>query len=144
MPPHIGIILKICFERWFRRQCTDNNQDKAQMFKTAKMVFIISVLLTGITMHASGYNDTEYARFFINKKCHKCDLYRANFSGADLTNADFTGSNLILANFQKATLLNVVFKNATLTGANFSGAMWIDGSICQQGSYGRCIKKTSK
>lgn len=93
---------------------------------------------------ANGYNDTQYARLFVTKKCNKCDLYKANFYGANLTGFDFAGSNLILANFQNATLYGVNFANANLTGANFTGALWIDGSICQKGSYGRCIKKENK
>lgn len=91
-----------------------------------------------------GYNEKQYARFFVTNTCLECDLYRANFSGADLTNADFSGSNLIRANFQNATLLGVNFNNATLTGANFNGAMWVDGSMCKQGSYGRCIKQDDR
>ena len=103
------------------------------------LIIQLILLLLATTLYA--YDDEQYARFFVTRKCYRCDLYRANFSGVDLTRADFTGSNLISANFQKATLLGVVFTNATLTGANFIGAMWIDGSICQSGSYGKCIKK---
>ncbi|MBU2511781.1 pentapeptide repeat-containing protein [bacterium] len=102
---------------------------------------IIGIILIFFSLEVTAYDDTQYARFFVTKKCYKCDLYRANFSGADLTNADFSGSNLILANFQKATLLGVNFTDTTVTGANFTGAMWIDGSICQSGSYGKCVKK---
>jgi pentapeptide repeat protein len=111
------------------------------MTKSKKVLLLVLMAINCICSGLWAYNDTEYARFFINKKCHQCDLFKANFSGADLTNADFRGSNLILANFQKATLINANFTNVTMTGANFSGAMWVDGSICQQGSYGRCIKK---
>ncbi len=91
--------------------------------------------------YIAAYNDSQFARLFVTKKCYKCDLYKANFSGADLTDVDFTGSNLILANFQNATLYGVNLTDTTVTGANFTGAMWIDGTICQSGSYGRCIKK---
>lgn len=102
-------------------------------------LLLIYVIINNIEAHA--YNEKHFARFFVNRSCHNCDLYKANFSGADLRNADFTGSNLILANFQDATLFGAILKNATISGANFSGAMWVDGSICKQGSYGRCIKR---
>ena len=108
--------------------------------RTAKVSLLIAALLL-FTQAGAAYNDTEYARFFVTKKCHYCDLYKANFYGANLTNADFTGSNLILTNFQNATLYGVIFDKATLTGANFTGAIWTDGSVCMEGSYGRCIKK---
>ncbi len=102
---------------------------------------IILLFLSAHLINCYGYNEKHYARFFIKKVCHHCDLYKANFSGADLTNADFTGSNLISANFQNATLYGAILKETSLAGANFSGAMWIDGSICEQGSYGTCKKR---
>jgi hypothetical protein len=108
--------------------------------KTAKAILLALVFTAGVTS-LYGYNDMHYSRFFIKKKCHNCDLYRANFSGVDLTNADFTGSNLISANFQNATLYGANFTNVSMAGANFTGAVWIDGSICDTGSYGTCIKK---
>ncbi len=98
------------------------------------------MIILSFPINTMAYNDTQFARLFVTKKCFQCDLYKANFSGADLTGFDFKGSNLISANFQNATLFRANFENATLTGANFTGAMWVDGSICQSGSYGRCIK----
>lgn len=109
--------------------------------RPALILSSILILLILLAFPLQAYDDTQYARLFVTKRCHKCDLYKANFYGADLTNFDFTGSNLILANFQKATLLGANLSSTTLTGANFNGAMWVDGSICQSGSYGRCIKK---
>ncbi len=110
--------------------------------KLIKSIVIMLLCIAG-TCNLYGYNETHYARFFVNKKCHNCDLYKANFSGADLTNADFTGSNLISANFQNATLYGANFTDVSMAGANFNGAMWIDGSMCDEGSYGTCIKKKS-
>lgn len=102
---------------------------------------IILLFLLATPMITSAYDDAQYARLFVTKKCHKCDLYRAHFAGADLRHFDFTGSNLIQANFQKATLYGADFTNANITGAVFTGAIWIDGSVCQEGSYGKCIKR---
>ena len=113
------------------------------MNKSRILVLTFLVLFYG-TILTNAYNDTEYARVFITNKCKKCDLYKASFFGANLTNVDFSGSNLILANFQKSTLFNANLSNTSIQGANFEGALWIDGSICQKGSYGRCIKKEEK
>ncbi len=103
-------------------------------------IIILVVFTLVLHIAAYAYNDAEFARILVTKKCIRCDLYKANFYGADLTNVDFTGSNLILANFQKATLYKANFTNTSITGANFEGALWIDGTICQKGSYGKCIK----
>lgn len=102
---------------------------------------LLSIIMLSFSVNGMAYNDTQFARLFVTKKCYKCDLYKANFSGSDLTDFDFKGSNLILANFQNATLLGVNFENANLTGANFTGAVWVDGSVCQSGSYGKCKKR---
>lgn len=105
---------------------------------------VVIILFVFGAMKTNAQNDTHYARVFVTKKCHYCDLYEANFNGADLTDADFTGANLIRANFQNATLFGAIFKNATLTGANFTGAIWIDGHVCDVGSYGQCIIKAKQ
>ncbi len=112
--------------------------------KKLRIIALIFFIFFCRTTMIKAYNDSEYARVFVTNKCIRCDLYKANFFGADLTNVDFSGSNLILANFQKSTLYNANFSNTSIQGANFEGALWIDGSICQKGSYGRCIKKEEK
>jgi uncharacterized protein YjbI with pentapeptide repeats len=88
---------------------------------------------------ASSYNETEYARLLVTGKCIRCDLYQAPLSGIDLSNADLTGSNLISANLQNATLYGAKLDGANLSAANLSGALWIDGRLCREGSYGRCL-----
>lgn len=106
---------------------------------------IICCILSFLFVGASGvcaYNKNDFYKALEMKKCRQCDLYRASFSGVDMSNADLSGSNLIGANFQNATLLNVNLTDANITGANFSGALWLDGQICQSGSYGKCVKKT--
>jgi len=95
--------------------------------------------LIGFFMEVSAFNEKEYARLFVTRKCLKCDLYMAPLSGIDLSYVDFTGSNLIAASFQKATLYGAILDDANISAANFEGALWIDGRICQKGSIGRCI-----
>ena len=101
---------------------------------------ILFFLFVGASV-VCGYNKNDFYKALEMKKCRQCDLYRASFNGVDMSNADLSGSNLIGANFQNATLFNVNLTDANITGANFSGALWIDGQICQSGSYGKCVKK---
>ncbi len=118
-----------------------SNFRRAIVFNLSKVVLCLSLMIfqfLGSTPQLQAYDKKQYARALRFKKCIKCDLYKANFSGIDLSNADFTGSNLILASFQKATLYQVNFKEANLSGANFEGALWINGKICQENSYGKC------
>lgn len=100
-----------------------------------KTVALSIIALIGFFMEVSAFNEKEYARLFVTRKCLKCDLYMAPLSGID----HFTGSNLIAASFQKATLYGAILDDANVSAANFEGALWIDGRICQKGSIGRCI-----
>ena len=111
------------------------------VFKLSKFLLCLSLVIPhffGATPQLQAYNKKQYARALKFKKCIKCDLYQANFSGIDLSYGDFSGSNLILASFQKATLYQVNFEKANISGANFEGALWINGKICQENSYGKC------
>lgn len=74
------------------------------------------------------------------RSCPDCDLYKANLDQLDLTNANLQRANLKRAKFRKATLLGADLSGANIMGTNFEGAMWIDGTICQKGSIGLCIK----
>jgi len=61
----------------------------------------------------------------------RATLYNADLSGTDLTNANLTNANLYGAKITPLT---------KLAGANLSGATWIDGRQCTQGSIGECKK----
>ena len=101
---------------------------------------IIALIIFTYSAFIGAYDKNDFYQAIEHKKCQKCDLYRANFAGIDFTEADFSGANLIGASFQKATLYKANLLGANISGANFEGAMWIDGQICQKGSYGRCKK----
>jgi len=107
-----------------------------------KLLYLSSFffVLCVLALPLMAYNKKDFYRALESKKCLNCDLYRASFNGVDLTNANFSGSNLIGANFQNATLFKADLTDANISGANFEGALWIDGQMCQKGSYGRCIK----
>jgi uncharacterized protein YjbI with pentapeptide repeats len=83
-------------------------------------------------------------------KLTKTDLSNANLTGANLTEADLSNANLFGANLTNANLLKANLFGANLTdanltgahmfGANFSNALWTDGTICKEGSIGKCRK----
>lgn len=76
------------------------------------------------------------------------DLSRANLIGADMSLASLKGANLSSADLRGASLVNTDLSFANLTGANIrnaniegarlSKAIWIDGSVCAEGSIGEC------
>ena len=76
-----------------------------------------------------------------NNRCRGCDFYKANLDRMDLTNADLSGSNLKRAKFRQATLYGANLSGTNMMGTDFEGAMWIDGTICQKGSIGKCVRK---
>jgi len=103
-------------------------------------------------------------------RLRSANLSGANLSGAKLKNSDLSYADLSIAKLQGANLTGAIltgtaFKKADLSGVNFSGAdlsyanlaeatmagarlenakldnaIWVDASICQPGSVGRCIK----
>jgi hypothetical protein len=71
-------------------------------------------------------------------------FFTVNFSNSDLTNSDFRRTLLDSVSFTGAILRNVDFTDATLgtvsfEGADLSGAVWIDGRVCKEGSIGLCL-----
>lgn len=66
------------------------------------------------------------------------DLTGADLSGANLTSADLRKANLSGANLKGAKMMWANLDGANLNSADLSGAVWVDGSICAQGSIGAC------
>ena len=105
-------------------------------------VFILFGLLAvcSVGQTALSFNRVSVEQLIRTKSCPNCDLYKANLDMLDLTNANLQGANLKRAKFRKATLLGANLTGANTMGTNFEGAMWIDGTICQKGSIGYCVK----
>lgn len=61
-------------------------------------------------------------------------LVGASFRGADLSFARLNGADLSFANLRSANL-----GGASLEGAKLGNAIWVDGSVCAEGSVGSCI-----
>jgi uncharacterized protein YjbI with pentapeptide repeats len=66
-------------------------------------------------------------------------LNGADFSGANLGGADFTRADMRKANLKRA-YLKQNNKTAKFNDANLEGAIWINGTICKSGSYGKCLQ----
>lgn len=66
------------------------------------------------------------------------NLSGANLKGANLNHANLFGTILTDANLESSNLTGAMLFSTILTGANLSGAIWINGQRCKQGSIGRC------
>lgn len=112
------------------------------------MAAIAIFAVTSLVCPVWGYETADLTKIKTSGSCSGCNLRGANLSGislkgADLSGADFTGANLSGANLSKANLAgarlgDAVITGANLSGANLSGAKWIDGTICNPGSVGKC------
>ena len=68
------------------------------------------------------------------------ELARANLIGADLRGADLSYAGLDGANLSYADLSGANLGGASLDGTRLDHAIWVDASICQAGSIGRCLR----
>jgi uncharacterized protein YjbI with pentapeptide repeats len=125
---------------------------------------VILLLWAGIPQ-VSGFIQADVEKLENTKSCEKCNLRHANFSkanlaqanlsGADLGGANLRGANLSDADLSGAKLEDAVLSDANLKGANltgadlagaylsrtdFSGAKWVNGTICKENSVGKCEK----
>lgn len=79
--------------------------------------------------------------------CPGADMRGGNLRGINLTGANLRGANLAGAQFPSSAT-DADLSGANLTGAkvdytafygtDFSGAIWIDGRVCADGSRGTC------
>ncbi len=104
-------------------------------------LILIFILLSGLQQTFS-FDQASVERLRRTNKCPGCDFFRANFNGMNLTGANLRGANLAYAQFRKATLYQANLEEADLRGTDFQGALWIDGTLCQKGSIGKCTRLT--
>ena len=122
------------------------------------MTNIFMVLVTLILLFpclARAFNQAHLDQVRATRNCRACDLSGASLtaanlagsdlSGSDLSNADLSGANLAGANLSGASLSRANLSAADLTGANLSGTrlsgtLWPDGSRCEAGSVGECVR----
>jgi uncharacterized protein YjbI with pentapeptide repeats len=72
---------------------------------------------------------------FNRANLHLANLERADLAEADLELADLTGANLRGASLNQARL-----RGTRMEGTRMDGALWIDKTICRNGSVGGCIE----
>ncbi|MCK4951436.1 MAG: pentapeptide repeat-containing protein [Gammaproteobacteria bacterium] len=65
---------------------------------------------------------------------HKAKLVGAGLRSADLSYARLSGADLSFADLRFANL-----GGASLEGAKLDNAIWVDGSVCAEGSLGNCV-----
>ncbi|PLY12053.1 MAG: hypothetical protein C0631_18260 [Sedimenticola sp.] len=68
------------------------------------------------------------------------DLSRALLKGAGLRKADITNAGLAGADLSFADLTGATIGGAVFAGAELGHAIWVDGTVCQAGSVGSCVK----
>jgi hypothetical protein len=91
------------------------------------------------------FTDYDFSGFSLNNAEFRSSRFSAvNFSNSDLSNSDFRRTVLDAVSFSGAILRNVDFSEATLGDVSFekadlSGAVWIDGRVCKDGSIGLCL-----
>ena len=96
-------------------------------------------------------NSEDVARLWETRSCVKCDLSKADLSGAPLAKADLRNSilydaKLYKADLRDATLTGTRFNGCDLTGANLTGvkdaalanAKTDASTTCADGSAGPC------
>ena len=112
--------------------------------------FIKVTLDKGVMMNSSLANGNFLESSFIKSNLYEANLEgglfeKANFSSANLTRVNFKGASLIETNFSNSNLFEADLTGANILNANFEGAnlnnvIWVDGSKCNMGSIGKCIK----
>lgn len=106
-----------------------------------KNMILCLLLFPMVTGSGMAFNRWDYHQLRTTGNCIDCDLKNADLQGWDLSGSDLRGSNLAGARFQKANLYKADIFATTLEGTNFSGAYWIDGTLCREFSIDHCIKK---
>jgi len=113
------------------------------------------VVLTGKKLDGAILNSTEMQGANLRGSSFKnADLSYVILSAADLSYTDFQGAKLVGAGLRSADLsyarlsgANLSFADlrlanlggASLEGAKLDNAIWVDGSICAEGSVGNCL-----
>ena len=67
-------------------------------------------------------------------------MSKADLSGADLSNADLAGASLKGGKAYRHGLVGREIERCRPFKANLSGAYWVDGRKCGEGSVGECKK----
>lgn len=102
-----------------------------------------NVNFSGADLRASQLNgaDISYGTLSLTR-LQKAELIGAVLRGASLRGADLQGANLERADLSYADLSGANIVAVNLTGAILDHAVWIDKTICANGSRGKCLSVT--
>ena len=104
----------------------------------AKTIFIMLYFL--VVGQAIGYDRQDFQKFKQTGHCRNCDLRKASFVNQDLSQIDLRGADLSYADFRGASLYKANLFGAIFDHTDFTGAVWVDGKVCQPGSVDICIR----
>lgn len=99
-----------------------------------------SVNLTGASLQRSDLTTADLS-FAVLTMVDLSDakLIKTILVGADFRNAKLENADLTEADFSYADLSGANLQGAQLQGVKFDKAIWIDSSVCAQGSVGQCL-----
>jgi uncharacterized protein YjbI with pentapeptide repeats len=78
---------------------------------------------------AEGANPEHVQQLKSTKRCERCDLSGANFSGIDLSGAKMMDSDLTNTNFSGANLAGAELMLSNASGANFSKTCLVNANL---------------
>jgi uncharacterized protein YjbI with pentapeptide repeats len=102
-------------------------------------------ILNTTDMHGSNFRGTSFKKGNLSYAIlTSSDLSYTNFQqailvGASLGSTDLSFSRLNGADMSYANLRNANLEGASLEGAKLGNAIWVDGTVCAEGSVGNCI-----
>jgi len=111
--------------------------------------FVNSTLISVVIINQSVFNGSLFSDANLNNSYINNSKFKScNFKDTDLTNSeiricDFQYAEFITTKMAESDFLGSSFFESTFTPAfpyktNFSGCKWVDGSLCNWGSYQRC------
>ena len=118
-----------------------NGNSQIGVYCAIRRIFMTLICLLVISSPSPAYDRQDHQKLMTTGNCRNCDLSRADFSGHNFANSDLRGANLSFVNFRKASLIGADLFGAILDQTDFSGAVWLDGDRCLEGSVDECIKR---
>jgi len=115
------------------QQITSNGKYSGCAFDKANFNKVVA---TGITCTDCSFTNSNFS----GSKLNHADLQQSTFNKVNLTNTDLSGADLRSSIFIKSNLTKAQGKGLMIVGSDFSSSTWVDGSICQDGSIGKCKK----
>jgi len=73
-------------------------------------------------------------------KFNRANLRSANLGRTDLSETDLELADLTGADLRGASLNQARVRGTRMAGARMEGAMWVDRTVCREGSVGSCME----